>query len=59
MKGMKSIYICCLLGMLNVSNGFAQSGDRLLDILSGELNRHYQELQGEKYPPLLYELQDS
>lgn len=51
MKGMKSIYICCLLGMLNVSNGFAQSGDRLLDILSGELNRHYQELQGEKYPP--------
>ena len=51
MKGMKSIYICCLLGILNVSNGFAQSGDRLLDILSGELNKHYQELQGEKYPP--------
>lgn len=51
MKGMKFIYICCILGMVGISGAFAQSGDKLLNILSGELNKHYRELQGEKLPP--------
>lgn len=52
MKGMKFIYICCILGMVGISGAFAQSGDKLLNILSGELNKHYRELQGEKLPPI-------
>ncbi len=51
MKKMKLIYLCCILGIMGSSRVFAQSGDKLLDMLSGELNKHYQELQGEKLPP--------
>lgn len=51
MKKMKLIYLCCILGIMGSSSVFAQSGDKLLDMLSGELNKHYQELQGEKLPP--------
>ena len=51
MKGIKFCYICCILCITGIPGVFAQSGDKLLDILSGELNKHYQELQGEKYPP--------
>lgn len=51
MKEMKFVYMCSILCITSISGVFAQSGDKLLDILSDELNAHYQELQGEKYPP--------
>ena len=51
MKGIKLICICCILGMTGIHGVSAQSEDNLLNILSGELNKHYRELQGEKLPP--------
>ncbi|MCR9012716.1 metallopeptidase TldD-related protein [Gabonibacter chumensis] len=51
MKRVKFIYLCCVLGIIGIPGAFAQSGDKLLMILSGELNGHYRELQGEKFPP--------
>ena len=51
MKRVKFIYLCCVLGIIGIPGAFAQSEDKLLTILSGELNEHYRELQGEKFPP--------
>ena len=48
MKEMKLIYLCCIFSFIGISGVFAQSGDKLLNILSGELNKQYRELQGEK-----------
>ena len=53
---MKFIYICCILGMVGISGAFAQSGDKLLNILSGELNKPG--ITRGETPPLLHELQD-
>ena len=51
MREMKLIYLCCIFSFIGISGVFAQSGDKLLNILSGELSKQYRELQGEKLPP--------
>lgn len=53
MKRIKFIYLYCVLGIIGIPGAFAQSEDKLLTILSGELNEHYRELQGRNSPPII------